>query len=392
MGENKKWYPWLVLILLYLNMFFAIMAGNCMPPLFSEILKDIPMTKAQMGAVMSMYMIASVFCAPIVGVLSDKIGCRWIIGTAAIVVAVAGGLRYFAGSATALFVYMFFIGTGCATFMTLFPKILGSWFPPKILATVNGICYSSFVLGLAVSMGTSANLLSPAFNGWRGVTVAFGAICMVMGLLWMIIYRDRQADSGDHHEGENVASFKKVFKIRDVWLLAFFNALLTASTVSLNALLPITLEEKGIINAGGIISVMMFSSLIFTIFGGILSDRVGKRKIFLIMGGIITGLCIPCLILFEGPLLILALIIAGAFSLPIASIMFSAAVEVKGVGALLAGTSVGLINMIGTSGGFIGPIIAGRLIDISGVPWPGFIFMAVLVIIAGLIVIPSKLK
>jgi len=383
MGENRTLYPWLVLVLLYLNIFFGTMAGNCMPPLFSEILKEIPMSKTQMGAVMSMFLVASVFCSPILGALSDKIGCRWIIGISGIIVATAGGLRYFAGSTTFLFVCMFFIGVGYANLITLFPKVLGAWFPPKILATVTGICFSSFILGLAVAMGTSASLLSPAFNGWRGVTVALGAICLVIGIIWMIIYRDRQGEPDDPDEGKIIVSnFKKVFKIRDIWLLSLFNALLTASIMSVNTLLPITLEEKGIPNSGGIVSVMMFSALIFTVIIGIISDKFGKRKIFLIVGGIVTGLCIPCLIFFKGVPLIITLIIAGAFSLPVGAIVFSAVVEVRGAGGLV-GTSLGLINMIGTLGGFSGPIIAGMLIDVSGQAWPGFIFMAVAIITGG---------
>jgi MFS family permease len=90
--------------------------------------------------------------------------------------------------------------------------------------------------------------------------------------------------------------------------------------------------------------------------------------------------------------MILTLIIVGAFSLPIGSIMFSAVVEVKGVGTSLAGTAVGLISMIGTVGGVIGPITAGMIIDASGQAWPGFVFMAAAVMIGGLVVIPSKLK
>ena len=179
------------------------------------------MSKTQMGAVMSMFMAASIFFAPFLGALSDKVGCRWIIGISGIVIAVAGGLRYFANSAQDLFVCMFFLGAGYAALMTLFPKVVGSWFPPRMLATVTGICFSAFVLGLAVAMGTSAGILSPAFNGWRGVTVALGVVCLVVGFLWMVIYRDRQGEAGDHSEREAMmAGFKKVFKIKDVWLLS----------------------------------------------------------------------------------------------------------------------------------------------------------------------------
>ncbi len=364
-----------------------------MPPLFSEILKEIPLTKAQMGAVMSMFVVAAIFCAPVLGALSDKVGCRWVIGISGIIVAAAGGLRYFADSAVAIFICMFFIGAGYAAFMTLMPKVLGTWFPPEKMATVTGICFTALTLGIAVALGTSASILSPAFDGWRGVTAALGGICLVMAILWMILYRDRQVEAGGHGDGESmIASFKRVFKIKDVWLLSLFNGLLLTAIMSLIALLPITLEEKGISNAGGIVSTMMLASLIFTIVGGIISDKFGKRKVFLIIGAIITAISIPFMIVFQGIPLILILIVAGVFSGPVGPIVFSAVVEVKGVGTSLAGTSVGFINMIGTMGGFFGPIIAGILMDAFGSPWPGFIYMAAAIFVGGLIVIPARIK
>ena len=394
MENTKGIYPWVVLVLFFFILFFGTIAGQCMPPLFSEIMQEIPLSKTQMGIVMSMFVVASIFTAPILGALSDKVGCRWVIGISGIVVAAAGGMRYFADSAIAIFVCMFFIGAGYGAFMTLFPKVLGSWFPPEKMGTVNAICMTALGLGMAIAMGTSASILSPAFNGWRGAVAFLAVICFIMAVLWMIVYRDRQVEADGSGDGENMlTSFKKVFKVRDVWLLSLFNGLLLTSLMALISLLPITLEERGMSNAGGIVSAMMFASLIGSVAGGIVSDKTGKRKIFIIVGGVVTGLCTPFLIMFSSvPMIIIMLVIMGVFSGPVGPIMYSAIVEVKGVGTSLAGTSVGFINMIGTVGGFVGPIIAGSLMDLSGSPVPGFIFMALAVIVGGLLVIPSKLN
>jgi hypothetical protein len=40
--------------------------------------------------------------------------------------------------------------------------------------------------------------------------------------------------------------------------------------------------------------------------------------------------------------------------------------------------------MLGNTGGFIGPAVAGKLMDISGGIWPGLVFIAAALFIAGI--------
>jgi MFS family permease len=63
-------------------------------------------------------------------------------------------------------------------------------------------------------------------------------------------------------------------------------------------------------------------------------------------------------------------------------------VELEEVGHAFAATAVGIIFMIGNTGGFIGPIIAGKIMDISGNNWSGFLLMALALIIAAAVIAP----
>jgi cyanate permease len=393
MENQKNMYRWLVIILLFLNMFFGTIAAHCIPPLFSEIVKEIPLTKTQMGTVMGTFAVAALFFAPLGGGLSDKIGCRWVLGGAAIIMAAGGGIRYFAGSATAFIICMFFLGAGFAVFMALMPKVLSTWFLPKELATMNAICFASITFGAAIAQGTAVRFMSPAFNGWRGTTLVLAGICLVMALLWLFFYRDWQTVTDAQNKEENIASkFRKVLKIKDIRLIALYYGFVYGALMTILTLLPITLQEKGVIRAGELISIMLAASLIFKIVGGIVSDKVGKRKVFLVVCAIIFGLCMPGFIMFTGVPLIIALVIAGAAFGPMPPIVMTASVEIKQIGTLLAGTALGFITMIGTVGGFIGPLAVGMVMDASGSAWLGFIFMGVVGILAGLIVIPAKIK
>lgn len=388
--ENKKSsFRWVVLSLLFFVLFFSVLSMNCIPPLFSEIQQQIPLTKAQMGTVMGMLALASLFFAPIGGALTDKIGCRWSLGGAALLIAGAGACRTFVGSVGELFVCMFFLGAGMAVCGPSIPKALGTWFPPQELAKANGICFSSMGIGGAIAMATAASFMSPAFGGWRGTVVVLGGLCLAMGILWMILYRDKTEGYVQGSKEQNViGNFKKVLKVKDIWIISIYYGLNMVGLVSIITLLPLTLEENGVTRSGEMVSIMMGTTVVFNILGGVISDKVGKRKPFLILCAVIMGLCIPTFVVFKGAPLVITLIVAGAALGTIAPVMMAIPVELKQIGTALTGTAVGVIFMIGNTGGFFGPVVSGKLMDMTKSPLTGFLFMGVALIISAFVVIP----
>lgn len=391
MEEQKSTFRWLVLIILFLNLFCATVGMNCIPPLFKEILEQIPLTKAQMGSVMGVLTLASLFFAPLGGGVSDRIGCRWALGISVLVVAIAGAFRFYVGSATGLMTCMFLMGAGMAAMGPNMPKALGTWFSQKELALANGLCISGMGIGGAVAMGTAASLMSPAFGGWRNTMMVIGGMVLAMGILWMLLYRDRKIERTSEKKQQNMLeNFKKVFRVKDLWLIAGFYGFNMIGLMAAITFLPISLEERGMERAGELVAIMMGTTVVFNIMGGILSDRVGKRKPFLLISTIIMGLSFLGFAAFTGVPLIIALVIAGAAMGTIAPVLMTIPVEHEEIGTGLAATAVGLIFMIGNTGGFLGPIVSGKLMDLTGSHWAGFIFMAAVLIVAAGFVIPLQ--
>ena len=122
MEESKDSFRWVVAILLLLNIFSIYLSINCIPPLFKELGEEIPITKSDMGMIVGVALIASLFFSLIGGGVSDKIGSRWAFGVAIIVVAIAGALRSIVGSSFGLVVCMFLVGVGLAIAGPIYPK------------------------------------------------------------------------------------------------------------------------------------------------------------------------------------------------------------------------------------------------------------------------------
>ena len=113
---------------------------------------------------------------------------------------------------------------------------------------------------------------------------------------------------------------------------------------------------------------------------------------FLVVRATFFGLCIPAFIMFTGVPLVILLVIAGAALGPTAPIVMTVPVEIEQIGTPLAGTALGFILMIGNTGSFVGPVIAGTLMDMSSSAWASFIFMSEAAILAAIIAVRSSTK
>lgn len=387
MADNRSGYRWIVLAVLSISSFFVGISIYAIPPLFSEILQDIRLTKAQMGAIMGAIPVASIFLALIGGTISDKIGSKWSYGVAVILIGLTGMLRGAAGSAAMLISCMAFMGVGVAVMMPNFPKALGSWFEFSELGLVNGTALAAFGLSAAVGMGLAGSVASPALGGWRNTLFLLSFVVILAGIGWLLVFKDRVGPvirtNGGRELFENIG---KVVKVRDIWILAAYSSLLNFSLLAALSLLPVSLFERGKENAGALVSIFMVMSLVFNIIGGYFSDKVGKRKPFLIVGTVTLGLCAILFGFAEGPLLIAALVTGGVgigSTTPIAMLI---PLEIKEIGPQLAATAIGVVMGIGSLGGVLGPLICGWVMDLNQAPWPAFLIIGVVTVSAGLLI------
>ena len=337
--DQKSPFRWAVLSILFLNVFIVFLGVQCIPPLFKEIGTEIPLTKAQIGLIMGILTLPAIVFSPVCGAITDRIGSIWTFGLAIIITALA------------------------------------------------------MTLAAALAMALAAGILSPFLGGWRNVMIVSGILTAITGLIWMVLFRDRKVQYAPKAKKDGFKEiFKKVFKIKAIWLTSLFYLCRFISTSSIFALLPIILTERGISagKAGAFVAVMMGSNALFKLAGGTASDKLGRRKPFLIIGTIVQSLCVFAFATVNGVPLIISLIVAGAAMGSIAPIFMASIVETEGIGPELAGTTIGLVFMVGNFGGFIGPIITGKIIDIAGSQWPGFIFMALCYFVAAFFIFPLK--
>jgi hypothetical protein len=77
----------------------------------------------------------------------------------------------------------------------------------------------------------------------------------------------------------------------------------------------------------------------------------------------------------ESTLYWLLIPLAGAMTQGIGTLIIAYAVQLKGIGNVYAGTTLGLVGGMANLGGFVMPIVGGRLAEISQT-WPFFLWAA----------------
>ena len=404
MSQENSYYKWVVLVVLFLVLMLGFGGMSVIPSLYSEIDNDIGLTLTQVGATVAFFTLASPIFSPIGGVLTDKFGARLVMLVAALIVAVAGAARYFVTGPNQLIALMFVYGVGFACYGPVIPKALSAVFSAREFGKANGIVWSAIWVGSTLAFFLAVNVLSPFFGGWKRMMIAIGVLSAISAITWALVFRDPVAESseGDTQTGvsqqdtgvpeeSGLANFRQVVRIANIWWLSIYYAFCIGALLSILSLLPAVLGDRGLDNPGRLAALLTGTLVASSILGGMLSDRFGRKPV-LVVSAIVFALSIPTLLIFSGPLfsvplLMICLVIAGAAAGPFLPVSTAMPVEMPGIGPLYAGTALGILFMIGNTGGFLGPIITGWLMDTTGSAWSGFLFVALLLLIAPLFLI-----
>jgi len=408
MSQDNSYYKWVVLSILFSILMLGFGGMSAIPTLYAEIDKDMGLTLTQLGATVAFFTLASPVFSPIGGVLTDKFGARLVFFIATLIVAAAGAARFFVTGPNQLIALMFAYGVGFACYGPVIPKALSAVFPANEFGKANGIVWSAIWVGSTLAFFFGVNVLSPIFGGWRMLMIAIGVLSAIAAVIWVLVFRDPVAEvaEGDTETGvsqeesgvpqeSGFASFRKVVRIGNIWWLSIYYAFCIGALLSILSLLPAVLGDRGLDNPGMLAALLTATLVASSIMGGMLSDRFGRKPV-LVVSTIVFALTVPTLLIFSGPpftsvpLLMICLVIAGAAAGPFLPVSTAMPVEMPGIGPLYAGTALGILFMIGNTGGFLGPIITGWLMDTTGSAWSGFLFVALLLLIAPLFLIKLR--
>lgn len=353
-----------------------------MPVLFKEISEDIGLSMLEIGTVWGMDPLAGIFIALPGGLIVDRFGVKRTMFFVGIFAGLFGALRGFSMNFVSMAVTMYLFGLMAATMPSIIPKVTAIWFKGKELGMSNGLLNIVWALGSMSATLFSATYFSPLLGGWRGVTFAYGAPCVLLGLIWIITGKDKPVEAGPDNVSNDTQpllnSLKHVIKVREVWVLGLIIFTYWGSSMGFVGYLPTYLEVIGwtTSQAGLAVTVIAGVALLGTFPVVMLSDRLGSRKGVLFGSFIIMALTVFALPFFKGLFIWILIILTGFTRTGVAALFNVMVIETKEIGSEYSGTAIGLVSAIGMFGAFIAPPL-GNSFEVFHSGYP-FLFWAFL--------------
>lgn len=367
-------------------LFVVTLPSMSLPPLFATISQDLGMSLVEIGMIWGMGPFMAIFFSLIGGTLGDRFGTRVMLFVSCLMTGVFGLTRALAVDfGTLLFAMLAFSIFQAMIPVTLF-KMARQWFPPEQLGMASGVISAGFAAGLMLGPLLSTSVILPAFGGWRQVLVFYGAVAMVVSLLWLVIHpANRRSDANRKSHVPLRDSLQHVMRLRNVWIIGFGGLGVHACVQGFSGYLPTYLKAIGWaeLDADRALAAFYMASLIAVVPLSILSDKLRLRRGFLTFAALVLSLGIGSLSIIEGSMIILVIGATGLVFDSFMAILNASALEVEGVGDLYAGTAVGFANMIRSMGGTFSPPVGNALTAI-GLSVP-FLFWGAMGLLAALL-------
>jgi cyanate permease len=380
-SQNSRNYRLYVITLAALTCTFTVaMQQICMTVLFKEIAEDLGMSLVQMGVVWGVPAFAGLLAVFFAGLLSDRYGAPLVMGIACILAGTFGALRGTTDSFITLALVTLFFALPMWVIPSSVFKVTATWFSGRRLVVANGVVSAGMGLGFTVGALISATTLSPLFGSWRGVVFLYGGISVLIGLIWLLTVRE-------HHQLRLGASLEKaplrqsigrIFPIKSIWFLGLTLLGFSGCILGMIGYLPTYLRDIGwtTASADGALSVFSALSTLGVIPLTLLSARIGLRKALLFPVLIVTVVGVGLLPVVSDAMVWVIMIIVGVTRDGFMATALTISTETEGVGAVYAGTAMGLTQTLMSVGGLISPALGNSLADPANpaAPYPFFLW------------------
>lgn len=369
--SNRSNYRWYILTLSALTFTFVVaMPTMCMPVLFDEISQDLDLSLVQLGTVWGMVPLAGMFVVLIGGLLGDRFGVKPVLIAVCFLTGLAGAIRGLSDSFITLTITMFLFGLLSAIIPPIVHKSCSVWFPGRQLGLANGVVSMGMAVGFTVGAMISATILSPLLGGWSNVLLLYGAISVVISILWLLTHSEPDVVQPSASSANTVPfrrALSRVVRIKDVWLLGFILVGQIGCVQGLFGYLPLHLREIGWTDssADGALAVFHATSMIGVVPIALLSDKLSSRKPILFTATLMTAIGVGLLSVVGSPIVWVSMIIAGVARDGFMAVLMTTLIETDGVGATYAGTAMGLVLTLSRLIAFISPPIGNSLADIN---------------------------
>jgi MFS family permease len=383
---QRKWlsYENGLMLLLGLTFGLAFFDRNAVAFLTPFLVKDLALTYEQVGLLGAGLALTWALSAYILGSWSDRSGKRKpFLITIVLIFSACSILSGLAHSFLVLLVARVIMGIAEGPFLPICLAMMVVESSPNRRGVNAGILQTVFSALLGSAVAPVVLVAIASHYDWRTAFFLAGApglLCALMIWLWI---REPPAaaaqQAADPNVGSDAASgpgLWAMLQVRNIALCCGICFAMVAWMLITQGFLPLyltTMRGYSPQDMGGVMSALGFSAATFAFVAPWISDRIGRRPVLVVVC-LISMLCPLGAMLYQGPLLGLAVIMfvgwmgAGGFAL------FMGVVPAETLGYGRAATSMGLVVCIGElSGGFIAPWVAGRIADMTSLRAPIYI-------------------
>lgn len=348
-----------------------------------------------------------------------KVGARRWIARIMMSWGVATALMVFVNTEWQFYGLRFIIGAMEAGFAPGVLYYLTLWFPQHYRGRITSMLFlaSAFagLFGAPIS-GLVLGHLDGVLNmrGWHWLFLLGGLPCVLLGLLVLVVLKDKIADAHwltaqektylasriAHHEPHKSGSLLAALKLPGFLMLGLIYFLIQVASYGLNFWAPQLIRSAGTespVIIGLLTAIPYICGAISMVVVGRLSDASGERRKYVsglvVLGAI--GFFSAGIFAQHTTFLVISLSLLGAGI--VASIPAFWALPPKllaGAGAGAAG-GIAVINTLGQFGGIVSPIMVGRIKDLTGSTTPALYVIGIASLIAAALLLwalPAKLR
>ncbi len=356
---------------------------------------ELGLNASQSGLLMSMFFIGYTVMQFPSGWLSDKIGPKKVLLISFGTILVATFFFGFVSALVLLMVIRLIAGLGHAGVPISSAKVVANNIEPKQKMFVQSLILATSGIGGILAFTLGSTLIN---MNWRYAYYGLALLFAVAILLIFIFFPKEKKDTKEEQEKKkNKVPISVVFKDKNVFVI--FTALLFLNIVLYGYLswLPSLYEAEFGFDLKGISIILGINAILMSVgalSSSILVDKVfrGKDKWFALTGIIICALA--CIFFAITDSLVMSIIMMFLFTLTSNAVFVTLfSWPHKLIRPEVIGSSIAIINMGSTIGGFLSPTITGYLITAYGGNYNvAFIAMGISAFICGLVILLVSVK
>jgi len=363
-GLNIPWHflgsAWLLAFAMTAPMF-------CIPPIEHILKESLLLTHTQASLLFSIPILMLVILAIPGGILVDRIGTKNAAGIGAIIIAVGTMLRATATDAPGVIAFTFIYGIGYGLTFPNLPKLVSAWCPREKASIATGIFVTGLLTGVALATAITVPVVLPVTNTLQGVFFIWSIPPIVAAILWWAVVREPvQKSISTEPTITYRTQLRQVLTNKSLWLVAIFLLIHNSFFFNWLSWAPSLMMLKGATPrlAGFIASATAWVPIpaLFIIPG--IAYRIGLNKPFIWGTSIITALLAWGALYADLTMSWLIMALMGTANA--ARFTFVMALPVEITSRKNVGAASGLVLSVGFIGGLVGPLIGGRILDITG--------------------------